>query len=219
MQPKIISAWFFWMFDVVKMEGCFMYKASFYLSVVNHWSWLEVSISSILLKISIHQIVGGGSMLGFFPGSMHKETSLAILPLTCHNSYPPWNYNSHGKSTILMVFTIKDGGFSWVMLLSLLEILRPKKMDTPSLRVLWLLPFKASKKMVLTPNKIPRHEVHPWKIKCQKETSQHIHTICCKKATKNSRNFPTYLLENVAKELLVFPPFIKGIFFDTQGCS
>ena len=69
-----LSMIFFWMFDVVKMEGCFLYKASFYVSVVIrfflrclfHLLCVNGCKPSILLKIYIHQSVGGGSMLVFF---------------------------------------------------------------------------------------------------------------------------------------------------------
>lgn len=115
-----------------------------------------------------------------------------------------------------MVFTIRDGDFHGLcyLLFSLLEILRPKKMDTPSLRVLDFLPFKASKKYGAPSkqNSAPWGSVHPWKIECQKETSENMHKICWQKSKRENVD-TTYLLENVVKKLLVFPPpVIKGIF-------
>lgn len=108
-----------------------------------------------------------------------------------------------------MVFTIRDGDFHGLcyLLFSLLEILRPKKMDTPSLRVLDFLPFKASKKYGAPSkqNSAPWGSVHPWKIECQKETSENMHKICWQKSKRENVD-TTYLLENVVKKLLVFPP-------------
>ena len=107
---------------------------------------------------------------------------------------------------------------------SLLEILRPKKMDTPSLRVLEFLPFKASKKndAPFKQNSATWGSVHPWKIKCPKETSQNIHKRCWQKAKKNSGKITTYFLENVVKKLLVFPPpppSSKGFFLIPKAAA
>lgn len=98
-----------------------------------------------------------------------------------------------------------------------------KKIDAPSLQVLIFYHSKLPKKCCFLQTKFRDMRLGaPVKDKMPKRNfskySQKM--LAKKKAKKNRRKCTTYVLENVVKKLLVFPPpSSKGIFVDTQGCS
>ena len=92
---------------------------------------------------------------------------------------------------------------------SLLEILRPKKNGYPISSSAGISTIQSFQKndAPFKQNSATWGSVHPWKIKSQRNFWKYSQKMLAKKKQKKTgENFTTYVLENVVKKLLVFPP-------------